>query len=326
VPDNGGRFTIRGFELWTDAGPPRISILNADRTKELASLKADPGSSADVVSAVLPKETVDKNAGSCLDLKVIVSKRQGFLHLSTVPTELHMPICVPQEYMLAFKLVAHQFSQNTNEQSGTTPPRHILYYNNECRNVTVSDDYYWGPKEGVPGHGKVKIYDEHATPDRQRHGGHLDFKISGDQITHVEGSLDGASCAPIRGMYESTIWEGHVVADYKVTDIINEETQGASDLVAVTLPESQICVDVPKNQETPDTQWWFILTAGSKTSPRIPTKTLFESPRLPSSGPTGVMETAHRDAYSIRASINAVPRDGKAQVCAVVTVPDQCRF
>jgi hypothetical protein len=334
VPSDGGRFTVSGFHLWTNHAPD-VAVQSEDRSAVVAQISPERASNDDSFSAVLDPATVAANAGKCLDLKITAIQQHYFLFIPTGSdrAELHMPICIPQDYETAWAAIGSYSSTTTRNNSdlGTRPSQIFYFDNSSCEDrKTVADRKVWSE---IASDQSITNIDK-TLGNLMSNQSNVNLSVTSNNAVSAAGWLDTASCVNVfvgRRLLHSTIYQmivtPHVIGPVSTSD----QASAIGGPIKTMMPQTQICIDIPKGASTPTSVWWFVLKQLSNklslsTSDLNSVPDLFESPHVTAGSSDSAMPTARVGGYVIDATFNPTPVNGKAQLCTVVQIPNQCRY
>jgi hypothetical protein len=312
-----------------------VTIQAEDRHAVIAQLTPQRAASDDSFSAVLDATTITANVGRCLDLKITAIQQHYFLFISTGSdqTELHMPMCIPEDYETAWATIGSYSATTTRKNVDLgTKPQHIFYFDNSsCEDrKSVSGAYEW------PGIAS----DQHISNIDTAHGSlmanqsNVNLSITSNDAVSASGWLDTAPCINVlfgRKLLHSTIYQEIVTPHILGGVSTSDQASGIGGPVKTVMPQTQICADLPEPAATATSVWWFVLKQFSSKSTLSTTDlnsapTIFQSSHVTAGNADSTMPTARVGGYVIDARFNPTPVNGKAQLCAVVQRLSQCRY
>jgi hypothetical protein len=322
VPFEGGRFSVYGFHVWTSKAPT-VKLWNADRNKVLVELSPQRAASADSISLTVTPDLVKGAAGKCLQLQTVIRESQSFL--GVIPradklTNRFLPMCVPQAFTEQVKIkayIAYSTAVRTTQVLG--PEQDFRFDSCACHPTHVQQSHGWP----VPAGWSIVNLQQRPGERRNTQDTHLDFGWNGNIVTQ-QGTMDGGSCAPLRGCYLSAIFST-LVQPVIAGDVATEQTAGAeSAAIPVRLPETQECLDIPKTGTSPRNTFWFTVgnvKRGTDAPPFYASPRITTNQNAASLAPAGVSPP-----FQIDATFNPQPVNGKAQVCVKLTNTQQCGY
>jgi hypothetical protein len=332
VPSAGGRFILRGHDLW-QGGPPALVLRSEDRNTVIAELRPSRVKDDHSLSATLDGAAVAANPGACLDLVVTATVKRDILFVYTVEklTELHIPMCMPPASATGWMMSAAVGVEPVGEaRVGLAGAKTIYLENSSCEERRpVSARLVWDARAPEDRLGKLSL----SAGDLTRGNSSVEVVVSGKNAVTATGWLDKATC--INGasgpkLLYSTVYQMSVNPSYLGKRATQDVSSAKSDVVATTMPQTQLCAEVPKTAGTGKTEWWYSLqqrrlpaTAGAASEPAA---AIYESPHLVATGSDTSVQSVRVGSYAVDAQIDPRVVNGKVKVCAVVKIAQQCQY
>jgi hypothetical protein len=333
TPRDGGRLTVTGFALWQDY-PPIVTLQDEARSRTIATLQPSRAASNDAFSAVLDKNIVENNAGACLDMKIVATQENklGIIPLGTKTTELHLPMCITRDYDTSFSMTAWVSADETSDVDlGVLPPKVVYYSNDSCENRHSVSDARAAVWTNLPADDYIDSIDKKAGQFMVNES-NVSLNVTGSNVVSAAGWLDTATCQNFgftRRRVHSTIYQMIVTPHYAGPKTTTDQASNSIGPTNAVIPQTQMCINVPKKEKTPTTTWWFAMDLLDRKLPPPPVGSppnFYISPRMTAGQSDASLPTAHVGGYTIDSHLSPTPVNGNAQVCTTVTVPDQCRY
>jgi hypothetical protein len=330
VPQEGGRFTVRGRELWQDA-PPEL-VLRTQEGATVATLQAEREGDDNAFSARLEPSIVAANAGACLTLAASITTKRDFLFVYTKRehTELLLPMCMPQVSPVRWMMSANIRSDAPKQVvQGAAGAKTVYFENSSCADrQTISARLVW---DGLTADQRLTSL-AWSAGELTRGNNQVAVALDGSHGVAVSGWLDRATCidgSPKPRLLYSTIFQASINPSYAKTRALPDEDSAATAAVAPSLPETKFCVDLKKASQTPRTEWWFsILQRRTPEAGEAATaaNALYESRHLIAAGGAPMSDKGKAAGYDVEASFDPRVVDGTVRMCAVVSIPEACRY
>lgn len=330
VPEEGGRFTVRGRGLWQGA-PPELVL----RTQDGASVTTPPAvrdSDDNAFSTLLEPNVVAANAGACLTLAVGITTKRDilFVYTKSERTELLLPLCMPPSAAARWVMSATIRSEPAKEVAvGTAGPKTVYFENPSCADrQPISAKLVW---DGLTGDERLTSL-AWSAGDLTRGNNHVAVTLDGGHGVSVSGWLEKATCidgSPKPRLLYSTVFQANINPSYAKSRVVPDEDSASTAAVAPSSPETKFCLDLKKAAQTPRTEWWFSILQqrppeadGTARAARP----IYESRHLISTGGASMSDTGKAAGYVVEASFDPHIVDGKVKMCAAVRIPEACRY
>lgn len=327
VPREAGRLTLAGHRLWRGEAP-RVAVLDGRRRTVLVRPRPERGGSAHEVSLVVERALLAAHAGECLQLHLQTrERRRGHSPWSgggvASTGDLFLPMCIPETYRMRLKLSASVHHTLAAVRERRLSPRRFGLSNRSCeRAARFSETKGWNSE--IPAGWRI-VRVEQSGPDIENQT-NVGVSFDARSVT-AAGWLDRATC--VEGpFFDAVVHDTHWYMD--LAPVIAgpasaEQTWSAAlEPMPVQRPTTRLCARIPADTAAigASTSW---LTLAPYLRGEAGVAPFYESPRL----------TAHEDrvthadearGYRIEASFDPTAADGIREVCAMVTVPQQCGF
>jgi hypothetical protein len=249
-----------------------------------------------------------------------------------------MPMCIPQDYQTAWAAIGSYSATITqdNVDLGAKPAQIFYFDNPSCEDrKTVSGRLVWSDIASDQYIGNID-----KTPGSlMSNQSNVGLSVTSNNGVSASGWLDTASCVNVgvgpfsvaRKLLHSTVYQMIVTPHVLGPASNSEQASGIGGPVKTILPQTQICIDVPKPDASPTSVWWFVLKQSSASSALSSADLnsapdLFESPHITAGNADSTMPTARVGGYVVDATYNPTPVNGKTQLCTVIQIPNQCRY
>jgi hypothetical protein len=323
VPISGGRMTIFGNNLWPKPDlPPTVTLLSADRTRVLQALTPQRAATINNISAVVNDSVIREHAGECLQLKVQARNKTGIWPFRrTTETELFLPVCVSQSFKTEFVVEAGLTYDVTETITQTLSAQEFRQDNADCRNgQNINIQKIWDLPSGpnITNSRIVSIGERQG--EFHRHGSNATASIATANVVIMSGSIDRADCTrtPFGDILHSTAIFQRWVTPTVQFDRTNSFTSSAQPVrVAMSFPNTQIRVLIPKERASPSTTFWFTIS-------RLVNGVVVErrdAPRTPVNASGGTSPALSMGNLQIAGRLNPTPVGGNAELLITVTAP-----
>jgi len=313
VPLEGGRIEIDGFNLWNNENlPPIVTIVNEGETKVILSIVPQRASNNNNFSFFLSPSFIHQNSGKCLQIKVQPRTKKWFQ--TKVLGDFYLPICIPSNYSLKVKLVAHlQYPCITTRQK-TLEFKQYTFDNTNCDRVSVAPlQMCWV----MPPNAQILSYIFRPAVPNQPGQPHV-WNNTGIGVTYAAncitaaGWLDGATCRFGKRTH-STFWDAGIAPVISYPDTAISIADASSNYLNFGQSITNLCVNLPKScPGNLGNVFWFEIVQTNGTE----MKTLYTSSRATDN-------PLHDDynGFTIDASLNPIPVRGQAQLCVQIKRP-----
>jgi hypothetical protein len=324
VPINGGRLTVKGVKLWTDRNyPPLVKLQSPDRATTFQTPTAEAAGNDGSFSIVLDDSSLRENAGQCLQLSVEARERKGFIFKKTETTQLYLPMCISPNFKTEF-VVESGISYDTTEiRTDWLGELEFRDDNDSCenkKNVSISRNW------DLPAGGRIVEISVRQGEFHRRDSG-VNFAITSSSTVAANGWFDTANCVlfkippfgpTIKKLISTAIFQkfARPKIQYSVTN--PNQATATSAKVQMSLPNTQIRLEIPKNAETPNTTFWFKVT---KYVNGVKTSSQFESARIPVNAGGGTSPVGKIDNLDVTGRFNPRPINGKAELLVTIQAP-----
>ena len=321
-PKAGGNFTVSGYGLWTDFSP---TIVVRDDSKELFKIEAKQGPDENSFRGTWPASQVSALAGKCVQMDITAAHKKSFIGIKYGREDFNLvlPVCVPQSFIMQYLLTADIAYDvpKTTESSDPNSHQFFRWDNSACNNAkSVSDQKRWNIGKGCRITDYKVVNAEQTFPDTN-----IGLSITADDTITASGTISSPKCATVKippfgptieKLLQVSVFAKDIYPVVKCDDTNTVQAEVTSPTVDVSLPNTQICVDVPKTEATSTTTFWYIVTPvlnGVKGTP------IYSSPRTTTNKIGGHSSLAVISDFGFDGVLNPNPVNGKAQVCATIT-------
>lgn len=334
VPSDGGRFVVKGFHLWADEVPPRVTLTDKDNAV-LANLQPSRAADDNSYRAVLAPELMAKYAGACVYVTTVPRERKRLLRIPTGASRdiatLVLPMCVPQTTTMKVRLTAQITYDVPKPDSRPLAYQNFRFDNSECgHRHSVSMTKGWSLPEGY-----TITSVENKLVEQKNDDNHIQFSFGANTIT-AAGDQASPTCGEvhvgfvnIEKLFHPAIWSYDARPVIAGTAYLPQgPVSSQSSLVDLTMPATQLCASMAKLANTPGrkTSISYTITpvingkeASAFSSPVYTTDDAMNSYALPSTAAFG-------GEFTISGAYNPTPVDGKCQACVTLTALNQCGF
>lgn len=325
VPINGGRLTIKGVKLWTDRNyPPLVKLQSPDRATTFQTPTAEAAGNDGSFSIVLNGSTLRDNAGQCLQLSVEARERKGlplFRRIET--TQLYLPMCISPSFKTEFVVESGISYDTTETRTDWLGEQEFRDDNDSCesrKNVSISRSW-----DLPAGRSIVEISVRQG--EFQRRDSNVNFAITSSNTVAGNGWFDTAHCAMVRippfgptvkRLFSTAIFQKFVRPKIQYSVTTPNQANATSGKVQMSLPNTQIRLEIPKNAETPNSTFWFKVT---KYVNGVKTSSEFESARIPVNAGGGTSPIGKIDNLDVTGRFNPRPINGKAELLVTIQAP-----
>lgn len=262
VPMQGGRFSIRGLNIWSNT-PPRLELTNEQRSAVLCTLTSYRGSTTnDDVSTYIDSTIILQHAGELVCIKLTTYKIKGWLFKKTVPVcTLFYSMKIPNYYTSKLFIYAGIKYECPNTHDSTFTEHVFSFSNSSCENnANVSEDFRW---PDIPSNAQIVSFTKRKV--EQHCDNNIGISIKSSNIISVGGTMDEADCARFGGglipafnrLIEDAKWSYGITPTCEVKDSKKyDSTIVYSDTVNM-IKSFELQVEIPKMCDSTACTFWF---------------------------------------------------------------------
>lgn len=323
VPMQGGRLTIKGFNLYENYAP-LVRIHNERRNAILMeNMKVDKGSSNNEVSIYLDEDFIKKYLGTTIYFEVIPRKPRwlisGSYNLSSVYIPLRIPDVTKYKYKIkafvTYKWIKTEIIELNDQPWGKEEQ------NSNCGQVrAASDSHTWNICD------ECKIINVKGGATEQRYmddGGNMTFSIPSRDVIAYGGTIGRPKCLkvwPIEKLFSHAYWRFSIWPEIKKTSYIEEQNVNESTIFSLDDINKNILITLPINENSrKETIFWYqlMLVKDNNTEDNI-----YTSPRY-NSDDNGVSADTYikKDGYRFDAILNNKTTNNTVQVSTTIKPP-----
>jgi hypothetical protein len=322
VPKEGGRLTVFGSGLWREENlPPIVKLQSADRQRTIQELTVQRAGAANSFSTTINGNSVVGNPGECLQLSVETRETTGILWWKkVVSTNLYLPMCISKAFTTEFVVNAEISYVTSTTVTEFLNEIEFRADNDSCesRKQVAGLQKHWE----VPLGGHIVSFN-HRTGPFNRHQSNVNFSINSSNTIVANGWLDKARCLcpPIGScrLLSTTIHQSYIQARASFPRGSVAESTAKSPATAMTLPNTQIRVLIPKPEESQSTVFSFSVQKYVNGKPVGP---VFNSPRTTVNTSGGTSPVGNMEGLQVSGNFNPRPVNGKAELVVTIQGPN----
>jgi hypothetical protein len=323
VPIQGGRLTIKGFNLY-DKYAPIVRIYNEKRTAIiLDNIEVGRAGSNNDVSIFLDTKFMNKNLGNIIYFEIIPRKSRWLIGGSTNLSSVYIPLKIPEVTKYKYKIksfVSYKWTKNeTFELTDQTWGKEET--NSNCGETRAAQDgHTWNVCD------ECTIINVKGGQTVERHmndGGNIIFSIPARDRIAYAGTIGRPSCIKVGFIVKlltHAYWRFTVWPEIKKTTFIEEQQNSTSNVFTLDDNQKNILVTLPVNSNPrKETVFWYqIIVIGNNETEQV----AYTSPRY-NSDDNGVASDPYtrNDGYRFDATLNNKTTNSSVQVSTKITAP-----
>lgn len=323
VPIQGGRVTIKGFNLYKDYAPI-IRIHNEKRTTIiLDNVAVGRAGNNNDISIYIDASFINKNLGSIIYFEIIPRKSRWLIGGPTNLRSVFIPLKIPEvnrhrykiKSYVSYKWVKNETFELNDQQWGKEEQ------NSNCGETRAAQDVHtWNICDECT---IINVKGGQTGERYMNDGGNIIFSIPARDKIAYAGTIGRPSC--IKALFVSKLlshayWRFSVWPEVKKTSYIEELQSNTSDIFSLDDNQKNILVTLPvnPNQRRETVFWYQLISLLNNGAEQI----MYTSPRY-SSDDNGVISDTYtkNDGYRFDASLNNKTTNNTVQVNTRISAP-----
>lgn len=327
VPLTGGLATVFGYQLFSGSAP--TVVLWDDSGHVVSSLIPQRATSDDSFSVPIAQSIITTYAGRTLLIDIHTHKKKhiwGIFPDGEDSAELKLPLTVPREYNLQYRVSAKASYSCTVPKAGELPPVTIGLENSSCEDRKNYSEVRTPALPSGPGISNVRITGYHfVNGPNLRNQSSIAVSTTATTIT-AAGWLDTATCVQIgfpihiAHLDHPTNWSATIVPEIQFDQSMEHDEIAKPTLVPAILPVTTATLQVNSSCFEPGAKS-FSYTVTPEIN-GMDQSDLYDSP-IATGSEHGVSQSATLNSVSLTGTWNPQPVSGTSQIAITIAAP-QC--
>lgn len=323
VPLQGGRLTIKGFNLYVEYSP-LIKIYNEKRSAVLMdNVKVGRAGSNNDVSIYLDGQFMKNNLGNIIYFEIIPRKSRWLIGGPSNQTPVYIPLKIPEATKYKYRIksyISYKWTKNeTFELKDQTWGKEEQ--NSNCGQVRAAQDSHtWNICDECT---IINVKGGQTAERYMNDGGNIVFSIPARDRIAYAGTIGRPNCFdvwPVSHLNSHAYWRFTVWPEIKKTTYVEEQQVGTSEIFTLDDNQKNILVTLPVNANPrKETVFWYQLVMIKNNGAE---EVAYTSPRYNSddNGVAGDTYTKN-DGYRFDAVLNNKTTNNTVQVSTKITAP-----